>query len=123
MDRSINCFRRGIIFAVIGAAATLAACSKHPDKILADPVSSYEYRNEDCTRLSTERAAVQAQLMEHERVQQQTRRDTPVAVFMIGFLLWNAVKDDREEEIARAKGEIEAIDREAASKGCPITAG
>ncbi|TQF84177.1 hypothetical protein FK498_01870 [Elioraea sp. Yellowstone] len=109
----------------VAAAALAVGCVKPPEAITPQYVSHIQYQSLTCEQIAEEHARLSARLTELSTLQQENA-NTDAALFTVGMLLfWPALLAmpatvDRKGEIARLKGEQEALDRVALRKGCLI---
>lgn len=104
------------------AALTLAGCAADPASIAPAYVSPVAYQSLDCRALAAEASRLTARLTEVTG-QQQAHADADAALMGIGLLiLWPALLavpgGDQSAELARLRGEAEAIQSAAAARGC-----
>jgi type IV pilus biogenesis protein CpaD/CtpE len=111
--------RKVMIVAVV--AAGLAGCAKAPDQIQAGYVSDVSYRPLSCADLAGEEAKMSAALAKVSAKQQETANNDAVGVFLIGVPLGSVAGQNAEAEVARLKGEIDAVQRTRQAKRCPGT--
>ena len=103
----------------------VAACAKSPDSIEAKYVSPIQYKNWDCDQLLDERMRL---VREVDRVSglQRENANADVALMTVGLIiLWPALLGlaatrDRKDELARLKGEYEAVDSQMKMKQCAL---
>ena len=106
--------------ATIITVATLAitACATQPANIEATHVPSGTYSATECSRLQTDIVDAEAALDE-AIADQQGDADADAVAMGVGLvlfapaLLFLAATDDNEDAIARAKGELNAMEAEA----------
>jgi hypothetical protein len=117
-------FKPLIAVALCGALA-VSACASNPDSIQATYVSPMTYGAYTCEQLRAENARVGARVSE---VTGQQRSNASADAWALGVslvLFWPAIffmaNGDKKDELARLKGEYEAIQQSAIAKGC-ITA-
>ncbi|MGV8854342.1 MAG: hypothetical protein ACOH2L_06815 [Devosia sp.] len=112
-------------FIALGAVSMLAACATPPKDIAPTYVSTGLYQNLKCSQLRDEAEAVSARAATANGKQEQNRsRDA--AVTGVGLVLfWPALffmKGDGADaaEVARMKGEMQAIEQVNGVKKCGI---
>lgn len=97
-------------------------CAKSPDDISGAYVSPLVYQSFTCDQIGEELARVVARASEVAGVQQGTAGDDAVAMGVGLVLFWPALffisGSDRSAELARLKGEVEAIEKAAIRKDC-----
>lgn len=110
----------------LGAASMLAACATPPKDIAPTYVSTGLYQNLGCSQLRNEAEGVAARAATANGKQEQNRsRDA--AVTGVGLVLfWPALffmKGDGADaaDVARMKGEMQAIEQVNRTKKCGIT--
>lgn len=100
----------------------LSACAEAPERIIPYSVSPMLYEGSDCRALQLESKRIDDRLsLLTERQHRAANQDTSVTAFSI-FLFWPAAffigREDYGVEIARLKGEVDAISYAAISKDC-----
>lgn len=83
-----------------------------------------QYGSYDCDQIRTEMVRVSARVKEVAGAQQRQARNDQIAVGVGLVLFWPALfflmSDDQKEELARMKGEYEALESAAIQKKCPV---
>lgn len=108
-----------LMFIVVGL---VFGCATGANDISGTYVSPLIYQNYSCEQLQQEMIRVNNKIMDLTG-QQDKKASGDAWAFGIGMLLfWPAlffmVGDDKKEELARLKGELEAIEKMAIQKGC-----
>lgn len=104
---------------VLCAAMLLAAgCAKRPEEIMATPVAVDPYLQMQCPQLSTLKMQKEAELAKLEKEQNQAAEHDTAAMAVVHVPVASMSGKDREPEVARAKGEVQAINSAYRSKGC-----
>jgi hypothetical protein len=103
---------------VLVAAAVLAACAKHPDSIAPSYVSEVGYRSWTCGQLGEEQGRLASALATASTQQEKARTNDVVGVILIGLPVSSLSGDNIAPEIARLKGEQEAIRKAMIAKSC-----
>jgi len=103
----------------------LVGCATRPDKISATYVSPFQYKGYSCKQIQQELIRVNRKILEITG-QQDKEADKDAAAFGIGMILfWPAlffmIGEDKKEELARLKGEHEALESMAIQKKCDIS--
>lgn len=107
---------------IIAAAACLVgSCAKAPESIGASYISEVGYQNYTCEQLVTETVRLSAALTTASQQQDKARSNDVVGVLLIGLPVSSMSGDNIAPEIARLKGEQEAVRRAAVLKKCPST--
>jgi len=106
------------------ALTMIAACSTPPDKISASDVSPLQYADYSCDQITREMNRVQRQLVQVTGAQQKYADNDAVAMGVGLVLFWPALfflaSDDQKEELARIKGEYEALQQSAIRQDCEV---
>ena len=103
------------IVACAGLALSVVACAKAPESIAPSYVSELTYMNWQCDQMAGEMARLNAAYASAARQQNQARGNDIAGVILIGLPVSSLSGDNIAPEIARLKGEQEAIRRDAAS--------
>lgn len=115
-----------VIPAVLGAAMILSACADKSHEIAPSYVSPNNFAPMSCTQLRSEAAAVSARA-QVAMAAQDKKADNDAAATAIGAILfWPAlfmIKGDGASaaEVARLKGEMQAIEAVNRSRNCGIS--
>ena len=105
-------------------AVLLGGCATHPDKIAAQSVSRYQYRDYDCDDIALELERVSQRVGE---IYAQLKKDADNDAWQMGvglILFWPALlaleggDGPHAQEYARLKGEYEVMQKEAIRKKC-----
>ncbi len=100
----------------------LTACATHPDKISASYVSPIQYQGYTCNQIDLELTRVTNAVSEVTGQQQKEADKDAVAMGVGLFLFWPAlfflIGEDKKEELARLKGEYQALQDIAKQKEC-----
>jgi hypothetical protein len=102
----------------------ISACAKNPDKIPAAYVSPALYQNYDCDQVREEIIRVSHRVDQVSGKQRSERTKDTVATTVGVIIFWPAlfflIGDDKKDEIARLKGEYEALEIAAIQKKCTV---
>lgn len=102
----------------------IAGCSSSPEKISAAYVSPLQYGHYDCDQIRMELMRVNRKVVEVSGAQKKEADNDAVAMGVGLVLFWPALfflaGDDRSDELARLKGEYEALETTAIEKKCDI---
>jgi hypothetical protein len=113
------------IAAIVSVACLLAGCASSSDKITASYISPMQYDNYNCRQLGEEAQRLSAHAAQAAGAQDsQATKDTIVTAAAI-VVFWPAaffVQGDKQNaaELARLKGEMEAIEQVSIRKQCGI---
>ncbi len=111
--------------AALGAAMMVAGCATAPDKIQASYVSPILYQNLSCEQLAAEAATVSSRAAQAAGVQ-SNKAGQDAAVVAVGMIVfWPALflasgDGAAAADVARLKGEMQAIEDASNRKGCGI---
>ena len=115
-----------IVLALAASAMLVSACASAPEKIAPAYVSPIQYANYDCDQIGVELERVSHRVSEVAGQQRKKRNQDTAAVAVGVVIFWPALfflmSDDNKEELARLKGEYEALNRTATEKKCPVAA-
>jgi hypothetical protein len=103
---------------VISAILLLAACAKSPESIAPSYVSEVGFQNWNCSQLGEESARLSAALAQASTQQENARTNDTVGVLLIGLPVSSLSGDNIAPEIARLKGETEAVRKVSIQKNC-----
>lgn len=110
------------IFLLIVATVAMAGCAKPPEAIAPAYVSDITYRPLSCQDLAVESARINQALARASTQQENARTNDTVGVILLGLPVSSLSGDNIAPEIARLKGELEAINRVSTQKRCaPVT--
>lgn len=106
------------------AITLLSACASSSDNIKASYISPLQYQDYSCKQIGMEVNRVSRRLNEVSGIQDETANEDAVAMGVGLVLFWPSLffinSSDQEEEVARLKGEFEAIEQAAIEKECSI---
>ena len=117
--------KRSLTWALLLMGLTLGACAKKSENVAASYVSPLAYQQFNCRQLAEEAGRVSQRAAELSGVQNRKRTGDIVATTAAIIVFWPAaflVSGDEAQtaELARLKGEFEAIQRVSVEKGCSI---
>ena len=104
---------------LVCAAMLLAAgCAKRPDEIMATPVAVDPYLQMQCAQLGPLKMQKEAELATLEKAQFNASEHDKAAMSVIHIPVASMTGKDNEEGVARAKGEVQAINSAYQSRNC-----
>jgi len=106
------------IMVATATACIVSGCAKSPESISASYVSEVGYLNWTCEQLATEVSRMSAAYATAAQQQEKARTNDVVGVILIGLPVSSMSGDNIAPEIARLKGEQEAIRKAMISKQC-----
>jgi len=103
----------------------IGACAKKSENVAASYVSPLAYQHFHCRQLAEEAGRISQRAAELSGVQDRKRTGDIVATTAAIIVFWPAAflvggDDAQTAELARLKGEFEAIQRVSSEKGCNI---
>jgi len=101
------------------AALFIASCAKAPESISASYISDVGYQQYTCDQLGSEAGRLSSALATASAQQEKARTNDAVGVILIGLPVSSMSGDNIAPEIARLKGEQDAVRRAAMIKRCP----
>lgn len=99
---------------------SLAACAKSPESISPAYVSEVGFQNWSCSQLAEESTRLSHALAVASTQQENARTNDTVGIILIGLPVSSLSGDNIAPEIARLKGESEAVRKVSISKGCAV---
>ena len=110
----------------MGAAVLLGGCAKDASDIRASYVSPILYQDYTCKQLGEEATRISGRAAEAAGVQNQHATNDKVAMGVGVVVFWPALlmmkgNDENAVELARLKGQMDAIEQTAIRKNCGIT--
>lgn len=114
-------FKKIVLLAAL--AACVGACAKSADQIAAAYVSPLQYDRYDCRQLGEEIQRVSARAAELTGTQNQKATSDAVSMTVGLVIFWPALffikgDDAQAGELARIRGEMQAIEKESIRKNC-----
>lgn len=97
--------------------ATLAGCATRPESIPASYVSHEKYSGIDCVQLSTHLGDARAQLLKVSAMQ-DSKANMDAATVFLALVPASKLTGDHAADVARFKGEVEAIETAQIKQGC-----
>ena len=116
---------RQVLFCVVLLALALGGCATSSDKITASYVSPIQYENWNCRQLTEEAQRISHRAAEAAGAQDSQVTKDAVATTVGVIVFWPAlflIGGDKQTaaELARLKGEMEAIEQASIRKNCRI---
>ena len=109
--------KTGIILTAV-AAVTLSACAKSPESIGPEYISHLAYQGYSCPQIGEEHARLSQALSVASGQQENARTNDTVGVVLIGLPVSTLSGDNIAPQIARLKGEMQALEKSALLKNC-----
>lgn len=108
------------------ATLAVAACAKDANQVGATYVSPVTYDSYTCQQLAAEASRVSSRAAEATGVQDQKATNDKVAMGVGLIIFWPALlftkgNDENTAELARLKGQMDAIEQASIAKKCGIT--
>ena len=116
---------RTLIVAVIVSLA-VAGCAKDANQVGATYISPITYETYTCPQLAEEAQRVSSRAAQAAGVQDQKATNDKVAMGVGLIVFWPALlfkkgNDENTAELARLKGQMDAIEQSSIQKRCGIT--
>ena len=112
--------RRAVSFSLL--LLFFAGCATPPDKISSSYVSPLHYKDYTCTQIGQEKERVNRKIIELSKQQKKEANKDKVAMGVGICLFWPAlffmIGEDKKEELARLKGEYDALESMEIQKKC-----
>ena len=117
--------RKAISTALAALMLFVAGCATPPDKIETAYVSPLQYENYTCEQIQAEALRVSDRAAHAMGIQKKKAKNDAVKVGVALVIFWPAAlfvagKGANEHEVARLKGEIEALEKVSIQKECGI---
>lgn len=111
---------------VLMAALASAACAKSADKVSAAYVSPMQFQSYSCQQLAQEAERISARAIALTGAQNNRATSDAVATTVAVVIFWPAAflvggDDAQTAELARLKGEMDAIEQVSIQKKCGIS--
>ena len=107
---------------MVSVSLAVSGCAKSPDNRSGAYTSPLQYQGHSCDQLQQELSRISARAAEVAGQQSSQATKDAVALGVGLILFWPALffmfGGDKGEELARMKGEIEAIEQAAIQKNC-----
>lgn len=108
--------------AALGLLALASGCASSTKNIDSSYVSPLKYQKYSCDQLREEYVRLQQKSLSVFKEQDDTASNDALATGVGLILFWPALflidSDDQKEEVARLKGELEAVETSSIEKNC-----
>ena len=105
------------IILTFSIVAMIAGCAKPPSRIAATAVSSSEYADLTCSQMVAELSDVSEKLDDVSRRQRNKVATDAATVFLV-LIPVTSMSGDNEAEVAKYKGEKDALQRAMSKRDC-----
>ena len=105
------------IVAALAVLVLVTACANRPETIRASHDSHDKFTHLGCPQLSTRMVDTRAELHKYSKMQDSKATSDAVGVFLLG-VPFSKLSGDHEGDVARLKGEVEAIDTAQVKNKC-----
>lgn len=116
--------KKAICLIALGAQVGLSACASNSSDISPSYVSTMQYQDYNCKQIGKEASRIARRVGEISSAQDDKASGDAVAMGVGMVLFWPALffisGDDHKEEIARLKGEYEALEQVSIEKNCDV---
>jgi hypothetical protein len=99
----------------------LQGCATSPENIPPSYISDLSYNNWSCEQIAQEQPRLVAALASSSDAQRRCRSNDIAGVILLGLPVSSLSGSNMASEVARLKGEVQAIQRAAILKNCQIT--
>lgn len=116
---------RLLLMLVASIAVVVGACAKRADQISASYISPLQYESYDCRQLGEEAQRVSSRASMVAGTQDEKANKDALAMGVGLIIFWPALfavggNDQQTAELARLRGEMEAIEQVSIRKRCGI---
>jgi hypothetical protein len=105
------------VFFSLLAASVLVGCANRPESIRASFVSHERFTELNCSQLTTKLADTRSELDKFSKMQDSKANGDAFGVFLLG-IPFSKLFGDHEGDVARLKGEVEAIETAQIKSKC-----
>ncbi|MBQ5940929.1 hypothetical protein [Massilia sp. AB1] len=105
------------LYVAMLTVAILSGCASRPESIAASYVSHEKYSGNDCTQLSTYLSDARAGLQKVSAMQ-DSKANMDAATVFLALVPASKLTGDHAGDVAKLKGEVEAIETAQIKKGC-----
>ena len=106
------------ILPLLSLLCLLSACAKAPENIAAVEIGGDAYSRYSCGQLKAENLRMAQELENLSAAQKNAASGDAIGVLLLGLPVSSMSGNDKETNIAIAKGRIQAMARQYAAKGC-----
>jgi len=99
------------------SVAVLSGCASRPEGIAASHVAFQKYESLSCEQLATKMVDVRAELQKYSDMQDSKANVDAGSVFFV-LIPASAFTGDHEADVAKWKGEVEAVETAQVIKKC-----
>ena len=114
--------RKLTIIVLVLSGILTSSCSSRSDRISGTYISPLAYKSYSCDQITQEMGRISRRVQEVAGAQDKKASSDAVATGVGIVVFWPALfflmSDDRKEELARLKGESEALEQVAIQKNC-----
>lgn len=109
--------RRAAGVLILAAATVSVGCANRPESISASYVSHERFVDLDCTQLNTKMGDTRSELDKYSQMQNSKATGDAWGVFLLG-VPFSKLSGDHEGDVARLKGEVQAIETAQIKNKC-----
>ena len=106
-----------IVIGLVAASLSCLSCAHRPESIAASYISCEKYEHLNCEQLLTKMSDTRDELNKYCKMQDSKANGDALGVFLLG-IPFSKLSGDHEGDVARLKGEVEAIETAQIKKGC-----
>ena len=116
---------RSTLCVAVILAVGIGACAKRADQIAATYISPIQYENYTCRQIGEEAERVSARASQVAGVQDEKATRDAVALGVGTIIFWPVLfaiggNDQQTAELARLRGELEALEQVSIKKNCGL---
>lgn len=108
---------RSIGIALAIANLLLVACATRPENISASYISHEKFMGQDCAQLATQMSEARSQLTKFSAMQ-DTKANVDAATILFVLIPASKLSGDHAEDVAKYKGEVEAVETALVKTSC-----
>ena len=105
------------IITILAVSAVMAGCASRPESISASFVSHEKYVSKDCVSISIEMSNARSELAKYSSMQ-DSKANLDAATVFLALIPASKLTGDHAGDVAKWKGEIEAIETALIKAGC-----
>lgn len=106
--------------AILAIVVSLVGCATPPENIAPAYISEMTYMNYTCEQLAQEQSRLASALAATSDAQRRARTGDTVGVIFLGLPTSSLSGSNMASEVARLKGELQALQKAATLKNCNL---
>lgn len=105
------------VIMAIGLVSSVVGCANRPESIAASYISHEKYSSLNCAQLATRMSDTRSELDKFSKMQDSKANGDAFGVFLLG-IPFSKLSGDHQGDVARLKGEVQAIDTAQIKANC-----